>query len=448
VTQNRKLTYRGRHVENLIQQSDVQLVGIDDQYQFPDTTTLVPLAIKLTQEQYVQILSALSVGAFIVSDTDAIETIELFLQLTAGTMNFCDEIAECITNSETVRTALSQWSTEQQGGLNGDVPTPISPSESADNLLPTGYTCDDNHLCGMARWIVNNLHDGTVQLIQQIENATNLWELFSIFVDNVEGVSWFGSALEFAAWAQDQLEEYYQLAWSATVEDELTCDVFCEIQPDCEVTLDGLISAYESAVTSSFSLPTALNTINDLWNWLEGLDYETAQSKAIVGSFHWVVLQALRFGTNALGFTAGVRSLKQMIATGSDETDTYCSGNCACSPPPIPLQIGGGLCYANVAGSINEVSPNIYDITTAIRPVVEDYAFTVESVNGETFQVTSIQVIAGNDIQFWGKCNNGVNDSAPNNQFPLNQPMQSFSFSSGGILIDNTSTYRVTVQPA
>lgn len=270
-------------------------------------------------------------------------------------IDICNLISDCIENDGDLQQLIAQIA---QANMNqpgdGYSPPPLPPAQTAANLLPDGYTCDTDHLCGMARHIVNSLHSGTQQLLQQLENATQQFEFISVFVDNFEVASWFGSALELATWLQDQLAEYYELAWSETIEDELTCDIYCQIEPNCEVTVDGLISAYESAVQESFSLPLVLDVANDLFDWLDALDYETAAAKAIVGSFHWFTLQALRFGSSAAQYVAGIRSFEQMVATGADETDTYCTVSpCDCTPPAA-FEIGPPDCSTSTIGGVLE----------------------------------------------------------------------------------------------
>lgn len=328
-----KLSYDGLFVDELIQESSVDNLDINNQVQFPDMTTEIFLVTKWSQEDFTRVFSALVAGAYVTSGDDAMEVIDIFSQLIGGDVNICDALIDCLQNDPATQQAFVEavQAANSSTSDSGYSPPPMSPAQTAQNLLPGSYICDDDHLCGMSRWIVDNLHKGTLQLLQQLEAATNTWELLAQFVDNVEVVSWFGSGLELAAWLQDQLLEYYELAYSATVEDSLTCDIFCTIKPDCEVSIDLLLSAYEAAVLESFTIPT-LASANELWDWVEQLDYETATAKAIVGSFHWVVLQALRFGSSALRFVEGIRTLEQMIATGEDETDTYCGTNCACSP--------------------------------------------------------------------------------------------------------------------
>lgn len=331
--QPKELKFDNRWLDEMIQQGaeDYDCIDINDQFYWSDKTTKQTLIWSVSSDDWMKVFSALLNGADLTYPDNPTEIIEIFLASVCQNMSFCDEVANCISNDSNVALALQNFVQQNRTSIEGTSPTSITASQSTSNLLPVGYTCDEEHLCGMARWIVNNLHDSTMQLLQQLENATQPFEFIALFVDNVEVASYFGSVIELAAWLQDQLLEYYELAWSTTVEDSLTCDIYCEILPSCNVSLDGLISAYESAVTDSFSLPSVLDEANDLFDWMDALDYETATAKAVVGSFHYVILQIMRFGSAAINYTSGMRSLKQMIATGADETDTYCETNCGCA---------------------------------------------------------------------------------------------------------------------
>jgi hypothetical protein len=237
--------------------------------------------------------------------------------------DICDLVADCIENDPDVGDTIINILNE--AGIfptDGDTPPKyLSPDKLAANLLPDGYTCDNDHLFGMARWIVTNLHEGPLQLLEQIENATNQVEVLSILVDNVEGLSYIGSVVEMVAWFQDQLLEYYELAWSTTVYDELSCLVYCQIQPACAVSIPNILDAYEVAIQESFTLPVVLDSISDLWEWQDALNFESAAAIATVASFHWIVIQALAFGSSALQYVAGIRSLEMVIALGANDTD-------------------------------------------------------------------------------------------------------------------------------
>lgn len=299
---------------------------ISDEIVLDDSPQLV--ALYLTQAQYLKIVSSLFTGAWYVYPDEWLEIMASFWQGVAK-MD-CEYIADCIENSTTVQTALGLWQQKYSTSKAYPVPTLLSPAQTEQNLLPSGYTCDTSHLCGMSRFIVQNLNSGTEELLQQLESQTQIFEFAAVFVDNFEGVSWFGSMLELGTWLQDQLIEYYELAWSPLVEDELACELYCLIEPNCELSIDLVLQAYENAISGTFTLPT-ITDINDLWDWMLTLDLQLAADKLVVAAFHYVIIQALRFGGKVLAYSFGIRTFEQMVQVGQDETDTYCNSNCACT---------------------------------------------------------------------------------------------------------------------
>lgn len=106
-------------------------------------------------------------------------------------MDFCSYVADCIDNSESVSLALKRFLTNNYTSSVSEtnLTTPITAEQSAGQLLPPGYTCDDEHLSGMAGWVRDQLHDTTLELMQQLEAITNPFEGLMVFVDNVEVVS-------------------------------------------------------------------------------------------------------------------------------------------------------------------------------------------------------------------------------------------------------------------
>lgn len=239
----------------------------------------------------------------------------------------CEQLIECLATDPDTKQAfvdlLSELGIQPKAGDYPPVPMPTA--NTASNLLPQGYVCDNDHLFGMSRWIVTQLDKATRQFLGQIELLTDPVELGAVFADNVEGVSWFGSGIEMAAWLQDQLEQWYDIAYTQTAEDTLSCEIFCLIKDDCELTIDKILEAY--AVNAITPLPDPNDWI-DVMNWL--IDKTFNADLTTVATYHYFLAQALRFG-GSVGFFDGFRGLKQVIATGSDETDNDWNILCNCA---------------------------------------------------------------------------------------------------------------------
>lgn len=360
-------------------------------------------------------------GNWQAAQTTALDVLNCYIGLSEGCMDICSLVADCVANNpETLQAIIgalqSAGFTSAPKSLEGTPPSPLSMTQISANLLPDDYTCDDNHLFGMSRFIAQNLNDGTQQLLQQIEAATNSTELLAVLGDNVEGLSYILTPLEFITWAQQQLAEYYELAWSTSVFDEISCAIYCAIKGSCEVTLNILIDAYADIVTQSFSLPSAFDALDDVFQFFDALDYDGAIAAAIVASFHYGVLQLLRFGTAALDYTSGIRSLKQIISLGANDTDgdwiTLCE-DCptdTVTPTIVVPCFGGGS-----GGTITSLGGIRYRFTAT--PRATDKAITLGAVGGELWKLANISNIVGSSTFYgWhisgGSCAVGV--SPPN----------------------------------
>ena len=322
----RKLSWNNRFVQELLQSTDVDCLPLSEQFYFPDDTTPQTLVWEVNQNDFNAVLNALTFGADLAYPETAQNVVLTFLKMVCQNMEICAEIADCITNDETVRESLLQYLSDSgiQPSSGDNPPVPMSAPQTAEQLLPDGYTCDNNHLFGMARWIVQQLDLSTRQVLAAVELLTNEVELAAVFADNVEGVSWFGSGLELAAWVQDQLIEWYDAAYTPTVEDTLACEIFCLITGDCELTLDKIIDAYSN---NSFGVPTDINDWLSILDWLFNTTFDG--SIGTVASYHYFIAQALRFGSK-LPIFDGLRGLKLIVGMGADETDADWDILCSC----------------------------------------------------------------------------------------------------------------------
>lgn len=336
MTLPKRLKYNNRFLDALIQATpnQVAFLPIAEQIEFPDQTTRTLLLWDVSLDEWTMVFSALCTGADLLYGDNAINVVEIFLRTIGEDMDLCDYIAACIDNSSGVQASLQNY-LQQNGFSNTNrvvPPLPLPATDTGNNLLPSGYTCDTSHLCGMARAIVNAANDNVTEILQAFEELTDPGEFLAVFVDNVEGVSYFGAALEFGSWLQDELNENYDAAWSATVENNLTCAIYCLIEPNCEVSLDLIIQAYGDYISNTLALPD-LNSIEAIWSWLDDIIYGSVADTVFVAAFHWSMWQVLRFGGTTPAMFLGLQTLEDLVIQAEDETDTYCtSAPCSCAP--------------------------------------------------------------------------------------------------------------------
>lgn len=311
----------------------------------------------------------------------------------------CEQIIDCIENDADTQLALLQYLSDSgiQPTSGSNPPLPTSAPQTASQLLPEGYICDSDHLFGISRWIVQQLDLSTRQVLAAIETLTNNVELAATFADNVEGISWFGSGLELAAWLQDQLIEWYDVAYTPTVEDTLACEIFCLIQQDCELTLDKIIQAYSG---NSFGVPTDLNDWLSVLDWLVSTTFDG--SIGTVASYHYFIAQALRFGSQ-LPIFDGLRGLRLIVEMGKNEVDANWNILCSCPPPPTGLtpQIFG-ICTGGGPGGTNVtyLGGNRWRIDSTHRSV-PDEAITFKELNDNTFKLANVSTLPSIDFYGW-----------------------------------------------
>lgn len=324
-------------------------------------------------------------------------------------IDLCQAIADCIENNDSTKSALDTFlgGSGYGSGYQTGLPERINPADTADNLLPDDYVCSDDNLFGMASFIINQLHENTIQFIQEIEILTNPAEAISVTVDNIPVVGALGTSAEFVLWLQDQLIEYYEASWSLALYDDLRCELFCLMRLECSVTLDMLISLYES----QFSLPPLpdINDISSIVDWLLDIAFVTP-NQVIVGAFHWYILQFMSWTTPILDYISGLRTFSQVIALGKNETDSDWNVLCDCLPPPAnydeTIQVGTNYSQylSNIVGTLN--ATNLTSVYSPGTTGINNYGVSVEFNFTETlvetlhFQVSSYGT-SGRQLYLW-----------------------------------------------
>lgn len=294
-------------------------------------TELNVVQIRFTGEQYKRLLSSAIAGATLLYPENPIEAYYPLLECIDMPTGGCDQLADCIDSSLSVQNALSRFFNNYTAGTLNTITSPITPEENAENLLPDGYTCDNDHLMGMARYVVQALHGTVLELLEELELTTNPAEGLIVLVDNVEVVSWLGTVAEMIAWLQDNVVEVYQAAYTQIIEDEISCHLWCEFSENCTVSIELIEAGYRRMFATEDYVPPITDDFAEIASWF----YELVDvpDKIIIAAMHYFALQALRFRSN-FARLAGVRTLAQMIAIGADETDASWVLCTSCDPEP------------------------------------------------------------------------------------------------------------------
>lgn len=272
--------------------------------------------------------------------TDDWDTIEAYVAKIDGkldgqeceTMAFCEDVANCIENSDSVNDALVAWNTLHNGtGGIGD-PENVLPEEvRTANLLPDNFVCDNDHRYGSAVGIVEAIHAATIEVFEKIEILTNPLELAAEIADNVPVAEAAGISAEIILWIQDTAYELYNNAWSDVVKDDISCELFCLMQDEwpCHLDFSMLMEVYQDV---AFPSPPAITDSWLVWaNWLLALPFTS--NELIVKLCGLLGLLTMRYGGKFGAYVLGVRSLETTISLLADDTNPDWATLCLECPP-------------------------------------------------------------------------------------------------------------------
>lgn len=275
----------------------------------------------------------------------------------------CDDVADCIENSQDVQAALSAYNQAvatggASGGNNGNSTwsQPLPPSVMGAGIVPVDALCTEANKYAMSLAIVRALDKLVTDFLQIIEVITNPNE---IAAEMVQGVPIFGGgaslALDTAAWLQDNIKEVYDAAYNPTTELDYACSVYCQFDA-CSLSYDDIIEAYQ--IQGSIA-PPASNDFFTVMTWLIE-NVLPATDNLIVGAMHWFVLLCLRYGSNWFG--SGVWTYMQIEIENAKDEEVTVPQSCGCAPPAPPVLKTGGVCYGIATGVLTDLGGGTYRV--------------------------------------------------------------------------------------
>lgn len=317
---DRRLCYRDRFTDYLVNEITEDTSGdsinnelalIPDERQF--------LALEVTGEEYTKMFSALMTGADLAFTSEAHQIVWL-LWKAAKMDSFCAAVTDAINNCADVQSALALLGSTNGGSPAGNPDEILPVAETGKNLLPAGYTCDQDHRFGMALAVVEALNTAVEEVFQAIEVLTNPLELANELADNVPLAGLVSTAGDIISWVQNTAEEAYTLAWSDAVRDEIACELFCAMlneENECELTYDIILEVYKNI--SGVSVP-------DFSDWLAWVQFVVTvpltAGVQVVKACSLFGLGAIVFGSKFGPFQLGLRTLETTIALAADDTSS------------------------------------------------------------------------------------------------------------------------------
>ena len=236
----------------------------------------------------------------------------------------CLDVVNCIETDEAVKDAITEsitldgFSPNPETDMNLTPPPSLSPTATATNLLPASVDCEEQPqiVMGMARAIVSEIHQSVEDFLELIEYATNAAEGLAMAS---EQIPYFGTAisgaLEFMDWVLETWGETYLAAYNQSVEDELSCAIFCHMMDGCTLTIDDLLVIYEEKGSITVPPPQELEAILTF-----AIDTPFYPDTVCVAMFHYTVLRFMAWGSLG-GFSAAyLQSIMTYNVSAADYT--------------------------------------------------------------------------------------------------------------------------------
>lgn len=282
------------------------------------------LVITVTGLEYTKMFSALMTGADL-KFTDESHELTWLLWRAVKVPTFCEEVALCIANSPEVQASLvSQSIIDGSNSGAGNPETPLPDSVLSENMIPPEYTCDNDHRYGTSVGIVESIHSATIEIFQAIELLTNANELAAEIGDNFSLVQMATSGLDVVVWIQNTITEIYNSAYSPTVIDTISCEIYCKMQPydPCHLDFDMIWDVYTEDLTDLLTPPPLSASWVDWFAWLVEMTIDLAlDATNTVKAGSLLGLLIMRYGGSFGQFVMGIRTLKTTIALLANDTN-------------------------------------------------------------------------------------------------------------------------------
>lgn len=311
--------------------SDYTPRTIASEIQFTDE--LINVVLPMNAERFMKINSALATGAWWSFPQEWLEIMAWFWQAMEVAMT-CQDVQDCIETNEGVLEAIlaqlaaNGFAPSQNSPENTSTNVTMSPSQSAENLLPTTISCSEGELMSIARGVVRQFNQASEDFFDAVEFNTNAVEAGNILSDGVPVAGTLNNVTELADWLIQTMRESYQASYNFEVETELACALFCEMLPECELTYDMILSVYENFASAEYGAPTDLNDFQSIADWALGLSLVV--STGTVATFHYMMALAMKFGSGTVFQMAGLTSLKTILASLATYNDTSWT-ECECA---------------------------------------------------------------------------------------------------------------------
>lgn len=222
----------------------------------------------------------------------------------------CDDIADCIENSEAVQIAINNVYNPYQPGV------PMPPGTVNENIGGTIIDCSPDELWGAVSQLVESLNTNNIDAQEAIEVASNAAESLAAMIAGIpvvetlpidDAINWVQSM-----WT-DTLFEIYVGNDTTGYRDELKCDIFCLARDNgCVLTVDMLYSYFSERLGGV-----------DLGDFLAVIAFLTTgvwTGTQVNDTFYLTQVAAMRWG-NQFFDIVGLYPLEMYMALGANNPD-------------------------------------------------------------------------------------------------------------------------------
>lgn len=186
----------------------------------------------------------------------------------------CDDVAGCIDDSDAVKNALSKWLAA--GGNTNPVGEQLPTGKMTENIVEgTNPTCDWDILWAQCIGLIQWCNLAIEQFFQGFETLTNSLEVANA-VSKLPVLDEIGAdaIADYAAMAQNAVQENYAADYTPTYEEQLACAIFCVCRDDCEITLERIFNILLMRVQSQWGSLVDLDNLVDMLNDIVSMDIE------------------------------------------------------------------------------------------------------------------------------------------------------------------------------
>lgn len=279
----------------------------------------------LTPQEQLELSSVLEAGADLIYPDDRIAKIGAWLYAReypndwsgGGLVSICDAVADCIENNANTQNAINSI-------INEYIENNIGvPNKTGAGTLKLIDECGNDEAWGAALGVVQTINRAIEDTLELVDTQADVFERAGTLVRAIPGlgVAPFDEVIESANIFADSLLSQYQAAYTAQLEEDLACLIWCEIAA-CEVTLDAVYNVF----LAELSAPT-LATLFDVLDFIVTGGFTGA---ALVKSFYLAVLAWAQFTNTFFGTQSSAAQIAQAAQIGAETLAS--SGWSSCTP--------------------------------------------------------------------------------------------------------------------